>query len=90
MTKLSSERVEYLKRLFVHHRLWRADYAKEFVAHIDALEAENAVLEKVADAIIDIIRDNRGVEGWHKNDAIAEWNEFDGLMDALKAAGRLS
>lgn len=41
-----------------------------------------------ATAFLAVIDESEGVTGWHLNDAVAEWGEFEFINDMREAAAR--
>lgn len=57
----------------------------EPMEHITALLKENRVLLDAANGVMAIVKKSRGVDGFHLNGDIAEWDYFD-EVDALEKA----
>jgi hypothetical protein len=44
-----------------------------------------AALLRAVEGLLGIVDESVGVEGWHLNEAIAEWGEFEFVSDARQA-----
>lgn len=45
-------------------------------------QTEHAALVKALDDLLAITRESQGVIGWHLNDAVADWGEFEAVAAA--------
>ena len=43
--------------------------------HVQALSAENSILDFIISAVKEVARDSEGVTGWHLNGDVATWDE---------------